>query len=99
MIKYYITPFKKMFDFKGTATLKEFWFFYGINVLIYLLLLFLKKPLGFLINIHKVYMLLVALPHIAIGFRRLRDAGISSWLFLIPSVNLILAGLPSEKKK
>ncbi|SHH48498.1 DUF805 domain-containing protein [Wenyingzhuangia marina] len=98
MRKYYLVPFKKMFDFKGTSTLNEFWVFYGINLLIYVAIVFLRKPLGIPMYTNKVFLGMVAIPHIAIGFRRLRDAGINSWLFLIPSVNLILAGLPSIKK-
>jgi uncharacterized membrane protein YhaH (DUF805 family) len=37
------------------------------------------------------------IPYMAIGFRRLNDAGINKFLFLIPFVGLILAVYPSKK--
>lgn len=95
-MKYYWMPFKKCLDFKGKSSLKEFWFFVLINILVSFLIGFFK----FLHNIEHlgdVYTVLILLPIYALGFRRLNDAGVNKYLFLIPLVNIILAGLPSKK--
>ncbi|MFD1614930.1 DUF805 domain-containing protein [Gelatiniphilus marinus] len=96
-MKYLITPFKKYFDISTKASIKEFWYFF-------LFYTFLISPMfGFLRglynindNIALVIRIVLLIPFITIGFRRLNDAKINKWLFLIPFVNLILASSPSK---
>tara|TARA_B110000046_G_scaffold93714_1_gene101649 strand:+ start:536 stop:835 length:300 start_codon:yes stop_codon:yes gene_type:complete len=95
-MKYFIRALKKWNDFKGNTDLKSFWMFF----LIFSLMAF---PIGFirsLINfehLFNIYLVIMLIPYIAIGFRRLNDAGINKYLFLIPFVGLILAVFPSKK--
>jgi uncharacterized membrane protein YhaH (DUF805 family) len=95
-MKYFINAIKKWNDFTGKTDLKSFWMFF----LIFSLLGF---PIGFirsLINFEQlftVYIILMLVPYFAIGFRRLNDAGINKFLFLIPFIGLILAVFPSKE--
>lgn len=95
-MNYFITPFKKMFDFTGKSTVKEFWLFFLIDTLV-------AGVFGFISGIFDIgyigdaYLILSGLPFIALGFRRLNDAGYNKWLFLIPIANLILVSLDSKE--
>lgn len=95
-MKYYIKPFTQLFDFKGRSTPQEFWYFVAINLAISFLLTLTKKFHGFE-SIDIYYRYVYFIPLIALGFRRLRDAGFNVWLFLIPFANFILAGFPSKQ--
>lgn len=97
-MKYYILALKKIFDFKGNATIIEFWSFFFINILVTLILLFISKKFFNSEIISDVYKYFSLIPLFSVGFRRLRNADISPWLFFIPFVNLILAGLPEKTK-
>ncbi|WP_046759203.1 DUF805 domain-containing protein [Kordia jejudonensis] len=95
-MNYFIEAVKEWNNFSGKTDLKSFWMFF----LIFSLLGF---PIGFirsLINfeyLFNIYLIIMIIPYVAIGFRRLNDAGINKFLFLIPIVGLILAVFPSEK--
>lgn len=98
-MKHYFLAFKKIFDFRGEATTKEFWSFFIINIIVsFLLIIFCKK---FLKNdlIHEIYKWVSLVSLYSLGFRRLRNAGYSVWLFLIPIINLIFASLPPKEVK
>ena len=96
-------------DFSGRATRKQFWLF----VLWAILIPFIVGIIGGLSGSQSVqtaltplvllYELLLIIPYIAIGARRLRDGGFSPWLLLlmlIPGIGglilLILFLLPSK---
>lgn len=95
-MNYYLKPFKKTFDFNGKSTNKEFWIFFLINLILSMLLGFFRGPLNIPAYVGDIFRGIILLPNIALGFRRLNDAGINKWLFLIPIVNFILAGFPSK---
>ncbi|WP_304140451.1 DUF805 domain-containing protein [Mesoflavibacter zeaxanthinifaciens] len=95
-MNYYFLALKKAFDFKTKSSQKEFWYFYLINFLIFILIGFLERPLQIPKALILIYQVLILIPSISIGFRRLNDAGINKWLYLIPMVNIILACLPSK---
>jgi len=97
-MKYYFKPFKEVLNITGKASIKEFWFFLLINIIISFFIGLIKGALGFE-HIGTIYNLIVVIPFITLGFRRLNDVEISKWLFLIPFVNLILAGLPPKGNK
>lgn len=95
-MKYLINPFINMFDFEGKASVKEFWIF----ILFQYIIMFVLGILGAMINFRflgKLYLLISLLPFIALGFRRLKDAGFNQWLFLIPIANIILASIPKKE--
>ena len=97
-MKYFIEAIIKWNDFSGKSNLKSFWIFFLLFTLISL-------PIGFIESwsdfeyINWVYLTLMLLPYNAFGFRRLNDAGINKFLFLIPFVGLILATFPSKESK
>ncbi|RBP34616.1 uncharacterized membrane protein YhaH (DUF805 family) [Oceanihabitans sediminis] len=96
-MKYYINAFKKATDIQSKASIKEFWYFMLINIIISIFIGVLKAAFG-LNHIGTIYNIIIIIPFTTLGFRRLNEVGLSKWLFLIPFVNLILAGLPKEKK-
>jgi uncharacterized membrane protein YhaH (DUF805 family) len=88
-----------MFNFKNEATLNEFWYFFIIN-------LFVSFSVGFLVSkmfpnnrdlLLSIYRVIDVYIIFSVGYRRVKNAGYSGWLFLIPFVNLIFAGLPEKK--
>lgn len=95
-MKDFINAIKKWNDFSGKTSLKSFWLFFLIFSLTGI-------PIGFIRSyfnvdyLNTVYFTLMLIPYTAIGFRRLNDAGINRFLFLIPFVGLILATFPSKK--
>lgn len=95
----YKTTFTRLTDFNGVSSIKEFWTVYltisiGFGFLSALCRFFLgvREPLTSIF-----YVTSFALT-VALGFRRMNDAGFNKWLFLIPLVNLILALFPSKKE-
>ena len=95
-MKYYFLAFRRILDFKGESTIIEFWSFFFLNILASLILLFISKKIFNTEVISDVYKYFSLIPLFSLGFRRLRNGGISPWLFFVPFVNLILAGLPEK---
>ena len=90
---WYLKVLKQYTRFHGRARRKEYWYFYLINFLITIVLLFLDRfilrqteGIGFLLAI---YTLGVLLPSIAVAIRRLHDIGKSGWWYLINFIPLI----------
>ena len=88
MFNNYIAVLKKDVEFSGRAGRPEFWWFVLAN--------FLVSLVGALVAgvIHvpalsTLYSLAVLLPSLAVGARRLRDAGFSPWLLLLGLIPLI----------
>lgn len=98
-MKDYINAFKNIFNFKDETTVKEFWNFFIINFIINVVFRFLVKKFSIPEYIHNIYTIIILITLISIGFRRLKNAGYSGWLFLIPIVNLILALMPQKEVK
>jgi uncharacterized membrane protein YhaH (DUF805 family) len=98
-MKDYLNAFKNIFNYKDEATLKEFWNFFIFNFLFDIIIGFLAKRFLLPEYLHNTYTVITFLVLISVGFRRLKNAGYSGWLFLIPIVNLILALLPQKEVK
>lgn len=76
------TCFGKFMTFSGRARRSEFWWFYLLNFII-----------GCIPFVGWIWGLIVLIPSIAVGIRRLHDTGRSGWwylLVLVPLVNLLL---------
>lgn len=88
-MNWYLKVLKQYLDFKGRARRKEFWMFMLINTIISfvigLIAGLIKLPI-----IGSIYSLLVFIPSIAVGVRRMHDIGRSGWFILIPIYNIIL---------
>ena len=97
-MKYYFEAFRKIFDFNGQATINQFWTFFFINIVASTVILIISKLVLKTELPATIYRYFSILPLLAIGFRRMIDAGYSRWLFLIPIVNLVFAMLPSKEK-
>lgn len=96
-MKYYFRAIKNIFNYKGEASQEEFWSYFGIGLIVNLIATILCKKLdlpGYVFTTYQTLSLLVLYP---LGFRRLREAGFSGWLFLLPIINLILASLPKKE--
>lgn len=98
-MKDYINAFRNIFNYKDEATLKEFWNFFMVNIIMNVILRLLVKRNVLPEYLHNSYAIIVLLALIAVGFRRLKNAGYSGWLFLIPVVNLFFALLPQKEIK
>lgn len=91
----YVEVFKKALDFEGRATRKEYWCFYLINMLIYIILNLLDIMLGVYSFeagvgiLSLIFIIVVLIPGLAVTFRRLHDIGRSGWWFLVNLIPLI----------
>lgn len=89
-MEYYLMAFKKYAEFNGRARRKEYWMFTLFNAIFS----FAIGVVGGLISFEflgSIYSLVVLIPSIALGVRRMHDVGKSGWFLLIPIYNLILA--------
>lgn len=98
-MKDYLLGLKNVFNYRGESTIKEFWNFFIINILVSIVILILSKKYLSTELPSDIFRYLSLIPFYSLGFRRLKNAGYSGWLFLIPIVNLILASLPSKEIK
>ena len=96
---------KNFANFNGRARRKEYWYFTLVNIIFSFVLGFISGlsgltfgPLGSSGILDTVYSLLVLIPSIAVGVRRMHDVGKSGWYLLIPFYNLYLAVTEGEKR-
>jgi uncharacterized membrane protein YhaH (DUF805 family) len=78
---------QKYVGFEGRASRSEYWWFFLFNILLSIVASMLSEKLGGLVS------LLMLLPSIAAGARRLHDIGKSGWtmlLYIIPLIGFIL---------
>lgn len=94
--KEYVLMFKRWSDFEGKSNLKEFWMAILINFIITLILQALGQAVDILTIVGFIYSLVVLIPSISLGIRRLHDIGKSGWnllwmfLFVIGWIYLII---------
>jgi uncharacterized membrane protein YhaH (DUF805 family) len=86
--------FKKIFDFQGTATRKEYWTFYFLYFVLLTIALEIDEFLGVTVFFNLVFLGLL-LPLLACGTRRMHDVDKSGWYQFIPVYNLYLLIKPS----
>ncbi len=79
----YIAVLKKYAEFDGRTTRSEFWYFVLASVIVGLLIGFISDSLGIL------YYLVVLVPSVAVGARRLHDIGNSGWMQLVSLIPLV----------
>ena len=84
----YVDVLKKYADFDGRARRREFWLFNLGNLFV---LLCIAGAVNGLDAIAVVYFLVVLVPSIAVGVRRMHDTDHSGWWLFCPVVNLSLA--------
>ncbi|OYU96006.1 MAG: DUF805 domain-containing protein [Bacteroidetes bacterium B1(2017)] len=94
-MKYYFIVLQNYVNFNGRASRSEYWYFFLFNIIF-------SFGFGFVCGLMKIpdfsilYTLVVLLPSIAVGVRRMHDVGKSGWYILIPFYNFILALTPGD---
>jgi uncharacterized membrane protein YhaH (DUF805 family) len=95
---------KKYKDFTGRASRKEFWMFVLFNFLISFAL---GLVVGFAMGVdamriaQNLYTVIILVPGIAVGIRRMHDIGRSGWWILLPIINFVfycLKGQPHDNE-
>jgi uncharacterized membrane protein YhaH (DUF805 family) len=92
---YYFEALKKYAVFSGRASRKEYWMFFLINAIIYAILMIIggsfsgnarsnENVLAF------IYQLVISIPALAVGIRRMHDVGKNGWYIIVPIYDLIL---------
>ena len=96
ILNYYLKVVKSFNVFTGRARRSEYWYFILVN---WIFTIALSSAGGFLGLgfISTVYALVMIVPGIAGGVRRMHDVGKSGWYLLIPIYNLILAVTDGDK--
>ena len=90
-INYYKKAFNNYIVFSGRATRSEYWYFFLVNVLLYIAV----SILGGLISkdvqslFQGLYSLALFLPGLAVAVRRLHDTDRSAWWVLINCIPLV----------
>lgn len=79
-------------DFKGRSTRAQFWYFF--------LFLFLVQGICYLVfseEVYNVLTVLILIPELIIGIRRMHDIGKSGWFYLIPIYSWILCAQKTKE--
>lgn len=83
IINWYVKCWHQFADFKTRARRSEFWFFWLINIVIGWILPWISTTLDY------IYGLVILIPSLAVGARRLHDTGRSGWWWLIGLIPLV----------
>ena len=88
MVSLIKTFFSKFFDFSGRTSRKDFWLTWLCLILLGIVITVITALVPVLALITWIYGLIILIPSLARGARRLRDAGFSPWL-----MRLLLIGI------
>lgn len=94
-MNYYLAVLKNYAKFDGRARRSEYWYFTLINTIISMILGVIGGVIRFEL-LSSVYSLVILIPSIAVGIRRMHDVGKSGWFILIPIYNIILAATDGQ---
>jgi uncharacterized membrane protein YhaH (DUF805 family) len=92
-IEAYTNAFQRYADFRGRTGLGGFWRYFATAFVIGLILGGLGSVSTFFWILYAVYIIIVLVPSLAIGCRRLHDTGRTGWLlllYLLPVIGFIL---------
>jgi len=96
-MNWYLEVLKKFAVFNGRARRKEYWMFILFNTMFSIVFSLVDTLLIGNEITSNLYSLVVLVPSIAVGIRRMHDVGKSGWFILIPIYNLILALREGDK--
>lgn len=94
-MNYYLLVLKKYAVFSGRSSRAEYWYFVLFNLIISFVLGFIDGAIGTFDPvsgyglISGLYMLVVLIPSIAVGIRRLHDIGKSGWMLLVGLIPIV----------
>ena len=98
-MKYFLKVLSNYNNFKGRSRRKEYWYF----ILFYILFSFIAQILDYILFGHNAYAenpisyayldtlfnLLLIIPQLSVGWRRMHDIGKSGWIFLVAFIPII----------
>nr|WP_317169636.1 DUF805 domain-containing protein [Flavobacterium panici] len=90
-------------NFDGRARRREYWMFFLFNIIISAVIGIIDGVAGLTFGPSKtgilglIYNLVVLIPSLAVGIRRMHDIGKSGWFILIPIYNIVLLATEGEK--
>lgn len=92
-MNYYLLALKKYFIFSGRSKRLEYWVFYSLNFILFLILGVIATAIPSTTDIIKtlggVLGLVLLIPSMAVSIRRLHDIGKSGWGLLIQLIPII----------
>lgn len=94
-MEWYLKVLRQYADFSGRARRKEYWMFVLFNILFATILGLVDQGIGTFNDLtgygmlSGIYTLVILIPAIAVGVRRLHDVGKSGWMLLIGLIPLI----------
>ena len=93
-MEWYIKVLKQFSDFETRARRKEYWMFTLFSVIISSILTLIDNNLGTAVNtgtglLSGIYSLIILVPTLAVGVRRLHDVGKTGWMLLVALIPLI----------
>jgi len=102
-MQWYLKVLRQYFDFEGRARRKEYWMFFLVNIIVSFVIGFTLGFIGALINMPslqdfgQIYSLIVFIPSIAVGVRRVHDSDYKGWWLLCPFFNFYLLVVEGTK--
>lgn len=94
MFNYYLEAFKRYADFNGRSNRPEYWYFVLFSIIISILISIVAGMIRLPI-LSTIYSLVVLVPSLAAGVRRMHDIGKSGWWILVPLYNIYLLAQPT----
>jgi uncharacterized membrane protein YhaH (DUF805 family) len=88
-MNWYLAVLKNYAGFSGRARRTEYWMFFLINFIIVVVLDVISMAIKLSTILGGVYGLLVLIPALAVGVRRLHDTGRSGWWLLISLIPVV----------
>lgn len=88
-MNWYLAVLKNYAGFSGRARRTEYWMFFLINFIIVVVLDVIGVAIKLSTILGGVYSLLVLIPALAVGVRRLHDTGRSGWWLLISLIPVV----------
>jgi uncharacterized membrane protein YhaH (DUF805 family) len=98
---WYLKVMRNYAGFQGRARRKEYWMFLLANMLIGFVLGIIQAIAHIPGVLSALYNLVILIPSIAVGVRRMHDSDHSGWWVVVPIVNLVFAcvdGTPGENR-
>ncbi len=94
-MNYYLSVLRNYAKFEGRARRSEYWYFALFNAIFLIVALILDNVLGTTVGsmpygaFYFLYALIVLIPSLAVGVRRMHDVGKSGWYLLIALIPII----------
>jgi len=96
-MNYYFKAIQNYFNFNGRANRKEYWIFAGVHVVVLIFLSMFAEMLE-IPMLANAYAIVMAIPTLAVGVRRVHDVNHSGWFVLVPLYNLYLYLSPGNEQ-